>query len=84
MANEAVLFPPGLTPAYSNNGFGILGIVMERIYGAPFGELLERGLLSPLGMSNTFAKAPRNESDAIIPLNATESGWDNDLGAVIP
>jgi D-alanyl-D-alanine-carboxypeptidase/D-alanyl-D-alanine-endopeptidase len=38
---------------YSNFGFQLLGMVLERADGAPFGQLLQRRLFGPLGMSGT-------------------------------
>jgi serine-type D-Ala-D-Ala carboxypeptidase/endopeptidase len=38
---------------YSNFGFQLLGMVLERAAGAPFGQLLQRTVFGPLGMSCT-------------------------------
>jgi len=41
------------TTAYSNFGFQLLGLVLERAGGAPYGELLRDEVLGPLGMEHT-------------------------------
>ena len=82
MRTEPALFPPGHTPAYSNNGFTVLGIVIERIYGTGYAHLLQNALLDKLGMRHTSATVPSITTDSIIPSSATESGWDNEIGAL--
>jgi CubicO group peptidase (beta-lactamase class C family) len=47
--------PPGERYAYSNIGFGILGLALSRAAGKPFMDLVRDGILTPLGMqSSTF------------------------------
>lgn len=46
---------PGTEYAYSNIGFGILGLALERAAGVPFIELMDIQVFGPLGMeSSTF------------------------------
>lgn len=44
---------PGASYRYSNTGYMILGMVVERASGRPFDELLQRAIFEPLGMTNT-------------------------------
>lgn len=44
---------PGTKWAYSNSGYVLLGLILERVTGKPFGDLLSEQLLVPLGMKNT-------------------------------
>lgn len=47
---------PGSRYAYSNMGYGLLGIVIERVTGQPYERYLDAQLLRPLGMADsTFA-----------------------------
>lgn len=46
-------FDPGTKWSYSNTGFLMLGQTIERVGGAPFGQVLERRVLAPLGMRHT-------------------------------
>lgn len=44
---------PGTAWAYSNTGYLLLGLILERHTGQPWGEYMERELYRPLGMSRT-------------------------------
>jgi CubicO group peptidase (beta-lactamase class C family) len=44
---------PGQRHAYSNVGFGLLGLVLEGINAQPFPTVLSQGLLLPLGMARS-------------------------------
>jgi CubicO group peptidase (beta-lactamase class C family) len=49
----ALAAAPGTKWAYSNCGYVLLGLILERVTGKPFGDLLHEELLAPLGMKNT-------------------------------
>ncbi len=55
-------FAPGARHEYSHSDFGLLGLVIERVVGVPFGELLERDILGPLGMKGSFVHDARVRS----------------------
>jgi CubicO group peptidase (beta-lactamase class C family) len=46
--------PPGTRHEYSNVGFGLLGLVLERLSRRRFDVLLKEDLLGPLGMKHSF------------------------------
>jgi CubicO group peptidase (beta-lactamase class C family) len=46
--------PPGSTFKYSNVGYGLLGLVVERITGTGFDEHTRRAIFEPLGMEDTY------------------------------
>ncbi|RPJ00847.1 MAG: class A beta-lactamase-related serine hydrolase [Candidatus Aminicenantes bacterium] len=46
-------FEPGSRYSYSNTGYLILGRVVEKVSGRPFGEFLSRRVLEPLGLVHT-------------------------------
>lgn len=46
-------FEPGTMFHYSNTGYVLLGMIVEREYGRPFAEVLEEQLFQPLGMDAT-------------------------------
>jgi CubicO group peptidase (beta-lactamase class C family) len=51
------IFPPGVTPAYSNYGAALAGYIVERVSGRPFNDYVEENIFKPLGMSrSTFAQ----------------------------
>jgi CubicO group peptidase (beta-lactamase class C family) len=44
---------PGTKWEYSNCGYDLLGLILERVTGTSFGDLLQERLLNPLGMKDT-------------------------------
>ncbi|KAK7710790.1 hypothetical protein SLS64_005695 [Diaporthe eres] len=71
-------YMPNTTPAYSNAAFATLGLVLEEVSNSSFDEALRRLLVAPLGLNGTTSSAP-NSTNAVIPGDATASGWDHDL-----
>jgi CubicO group peptidase (beta-lactamase class C family) len=43
-------FTPGTGKAYSNLGYGILGLVIEKVSGMPYAEYCKKAVLEPLGI----------------------------------
>ncbi|MCO5224424.1 MAG: beta-lactamase family protein [Thermomicrobiales bacterium] len=46
-------FAPGERFAYNNGGYAVLGIVLERLTGEPFQDLIERKVIGPAGLERT-------------------------------
>lgn len=46
-------FNPGEKQAYNNSGYFILGYIIEKITGEPYGDYLKKTFFDPLGMKNT-------------------------------
>lgn len=57
-----LLEPPTIAAAsrlkYSNHGFGLAGLAIESITGEPFADWVEREVLRPLGLDDTFVDVP--------------------------
>lgn len=51
--DEPLQQPPGTGFAYSNNGYVVLALLVERITGEPFFAHLDRTIWKPLGMADT-------------------------------
>ena len=51
---KATKFAPGTKWEYSNGGYVVLGTIVEKISGKPFGEFLRERIFQPLGMSHTI------------------------------
>ncbi|HKV78512.1 MAG TPA: serine hydrolase domain-containing protein [Candidatus Sulfotelmatobacter sp.] len=66
---------PGTRAEYSDIGFILLGIALERIAGEPLDTFCRREVFGPLGMSNTTFN-PRRELRARIPPTADEREGD--------
>ncbi|MFT3755436.1 MAG: serine hydrolase domain-containing protein [Pseudoxanthomonas sp.] len=48
-------FPPGTTYRYSNSGYALLALVVERASGMDFPKFLHEHVFAPLGMRDTLA-----------------------------
>jgi CubicO group peptidase (beta-lactamase class C family) len=48
-------FPPGTAYRYSNSGYSLLAIIVERAAGKNFASFLHARIFEPLGMQNTLA-----------------------------
>lgn len=51
--NEPLMQSPGTGFLYSNNGYAVLGLLVERLAGEPFFDHLARTIWTPLGMADT-------------------------------
>jgi CubicO group peptidase (beta-lactamase class C family) len=55
-------FPPGTKWDYSNSGYAVLAMIVEKVSGEPFGQFLQERIFIPLDMTNTIAyEKGRNE-----------------------
>lgn len=75
---RGVNFAPGAGQLYSNSGYQLLSLAMERVWGRAFEALLEERVFSPLGLRDT--ESVRNDdvvrsgiADGYVPL--PDGGW---------
>ncbi|MDH4156769.1 MAG: serine hydrolase [candidate division Zixibacteria bacterium] len=54
LAQEGLRFNPGEGYGYSNAGYFILGLIIEKVTGKTYEEVLDEQILKPLDMSNTL------------------------------
>jgi CubicO group peptidase (beta-lactamase class C family) len=66
---------PGTRAEYSDLGFIILGIALERLADEPLDAFCQREIFGPLGMSHTAFNPPRTWRDQTVPT-ADECGTD--------
>jgi D-alanyl-D-alanine carboxypeptidase len=52
VAHDSLLFEPGSHFYYSNTGYYLLGMLLERVTGKPYGEYLAERLFAPNGLSS--------------------------------
>ncbi|MBT5874971.1 MAG: beta-lactamase family protein [Candidatus Latescibacteria bacterium] len=71
-------FAPGQGRYYSNTGYFLLSMIVERIEGHPLGQVLESRIFGPLGMMQTRMVDP----EAIISHRAS-GYWVNKVGELI-
>lgn len=48
-------FPAGAKWDYSNSGYAVLAMMVEKVSGEPFGQFLQERIFTPLDMTNTIA-----------------------------
>jgi CubicO group peptidase (beta-lactamase class C family) len=56
-AAEPLLFEPGTASAYSNEGFVVLGAIVEKLTGLSYFDYVRERIFHPLGMSHTDSYA---------------------------
>jgi CubicO group peptidase (beta-lactamase class C family) len=66
-ANKPLDFKPGTTTGYSNSGYILLGLVVEKLSGMSYEDYVRTKIFKPLGMNDTGAF----ESDAVVPKRAS-------------
>jgi len=63
-------FPPGERFAYSNSGWYLLGLIIEKTSGKDYDEFLEENIFAPLGMKNTreigYGSFVKNRADGYV------------------
>lgn len=69
---------PGKAFHYSNTGYALLALVIERVSKLSYGEFLHRNIFQPLGMTHTMTYAP----DAEIPDRAF--GYSAQASGAVP
>jgi len=52
-ADSTLLFEPGVKFSYSNSGYVVLGVILEKVTGQSFEKVLQENILTPLKMENT-------------------------------
>jgi CubicO group peptidase (beta-lactamase class C family) len=59
---NATKFPPGSQWEYSNSGYAVLAMIVEKVSGKPFGQFLQERIFTPLKMKDTLAyESGKNE-----------------------
>ncbi len=56
------IFPPGVTPAYSNYGATVAGYIVQRVSGKPFDDYINQNIFQPLNMQHTTFAQPLPEN----------------------
>ena len=57
--NKPLLFEPGEKYSYSNSGYVLLGIIVEKVSGKSYADYMNSNIFSPLKMENTYISASR-------------------------
>ncbi len=69
LGGDPIRQPAGRRFHYSNSGFGVIGALIEELHGEPWGTVLQREVLEPLGMTRTtlMPQAPHAGGWAVHP-----------------
>jgi CubicO group peptidase (beta-lactamase class C family) len=82
-ADQPLAFEPGTSQRYSNAGYIVLGLLIERVTGEPYRDHVARHLFAPAGMTSTglWALDERTDRRAI---GYTQRGKAGPLPARVP
>lgn len=92
-ASRPLDFEPRSRYSYSNTGYLIMGRVIEKVSGEPFGTFLTKRLFTPLKLTRTAYEPPPNGADMArgytsfaladqIPAEPEAGGWAGAAGAI--
>lgn len=66
LAAREAEFAPGARFRYNNNGYMLLGLIIEQVSGVPYADYVERSFFRPLGLDQTsICTAPRGPEVAM-------------------
>jgi CubicO group peptidase (beta-lactamase class C family) len=78
-SHDSVYFPAGTRYRYSNSGYCLLALVVERVSGMAFADFLRQRIFAPLGMTRTLAHTVGRDT---VPERAY--GYTPDSGRFVP
>jgi len=75
---EGGYFPPGSAFRYSNSGYALLALVVERVSGVSFAEFLRGNIFAPLGMRHTHMNLRTAPADSrrAYGYSRRSNGWE--------
>lgn len=77
----SMLANPGDEYSYSNAGYDLLGVLIERLSGQSYPDFMEENIFSPLGMKHTFAvpNDARLNEDTVAQSYSTDGAYEPDI-----
>ncbi|MEP7049133.1 MAG: serine hydrolase domain-containing protein [Pseudomonadota bacterium] len=54
--NEYTFMPAGVAYRYSNPDYSLAGLILEKLEGNPWAQVVNQSVLTPLGMQHTYAR----------------------------
>jgi len=81
LRQRALNFEPGDEWSYSNSGYVLLPMIVERISGMPFADFLRKRVFEPLGMKmTTYVNDIRDVTRShALAYQKTDAGWKPDM-----
>jgi D-alanyl-D-alanine carboxypeptidase len=82
------LFCPGENWRYSNTGYDLLGMIVERVDGRPFQAAIAARIIAPLGLTRMRVLTPRDAPPDVAPLTSTmerpiNPAWPGAAGSIV-
>ncbi len=77
-ASRELAFPPGHKYSYSNSGYFVLGLILERVTGESFGDYVKQHILDPLDLKSTYL------DDGVVKIPNKAKGYERDAGKLVP
>jgi CubicO group peptidase (beta-lactamase class C family) len=77
-SKDSLYFTPGTSYRYSNTGYALLALIVERVSGQKFATFLHDRIFTPLGMSHTVA-----HQDGVDEVSNRAFGYTRNSGAWI-
>lgn len=75
-----LLYPPGTEKRYSNSGYSLLAVVIERTSGEPFETFVRREILLPTGVEHIgYVQAGWTKNDLAVGTTADGQRWGTPL-----
>jgi CubicO group peptidase (beta-lactamase class C family) len=78
LSGRPLAFEPGSQWLYSSSGYYLLGMIVERVSGKPYGQFVRDEIAAPLGLAAT---AP---CDEVFGSAAATSGYDASGSGIVP
>lgn len=87
-SNHGAMFCPGERWRYSNTGYDVLGMIVERIDGRPIGAAISERLITHLGLRSMRALSPGEEARDVAPPTSSQGlpinpSWAGAAGAIV-
>ncbi|MEO6215558.1 MAG: serine hydrolase domain-containing protein [Sphingomonas sp.] len=71
---HGAMFCPGAAWRYSNTGYDLLGLVIEKVDGRDYRSAIEARIVTPLGLSTLRVPGPGDAEDGIAPPITAQTG----------
>lgn len=73
-ARHGAMFCPGAAWRYSNTGYDLLGMVIEKVDGRDYRSAIENRIVRPLGLSTLKVPGPGDAEDGVAPPITAQAG----------
>jgi len=71
---DATYFPAGSKFKYSNSGYAVLAMIVEKVSGISFHDFIQKHIFHPLGMKNSIVF---KDNQNTVPFRALGYSWSN-------